>query len=390
MDKLLAAKSDQAVNLLKKLDIDLWMIVGRESSASPDPALPLVVGGDVVWISFFMFSSSGKRIALVGNFDVPMFKKLGHFSQVKGYTKGVKEDLIHILLKLNPRKIAINYSLEDPLSDGLAHGLYLHLLQMFKGTRFEGILVPAEPILSQLRAVKLPQEIERIQKACDITQKLFNALAKKVGPGMSGVEIHDLLKKKVRSKGLTFSFPPTISIGTKAPLGHSMFTEDRLEKGEILHIDMGVIYEGFCSDMQRLIYLLRDGESKPPKKVQAAFDTISGIIEETAALAKPGVTGYSLDRIARDILTDKGYPEYQHALGHQLGRFVHDGGTVLAPRWERYGKSPYGRLMEGNVFTLELEIVLKNIGVVGLEEDIMVTAEGGRFLSKPQRSLLCV
>jgi len=390
MNELLAAKSDQAIDILKKSDIDLWMIVARESSASPDPALSLVVGGDVVWTSFFIFSKSGEKIALVGNFDVPMFEQLGHFSEVKGYTRGVKEDLIKTLSKLNPKKIAVNYSVEDPIADGLPHGLYLHLMQLLKGTPFEGVFVSAEELLDELRAVKLPQEVERIKQACKITNRLFTALTKKVRAGVSGLEIYDFLRKKLKTKGLDLSFPPTISIGTKTSVGHSVITADRLDKGELFHIDFGVVYEGYCSDMQRLIYLLRDGESESPDEVNRAFETISGIIRETAKKAKPGVTGYSLDQIARDILTNKGYPEYQHALGHQVGRFVHDGGTILAPRWERYGQSPYGKLLEGNVFTLELEIVLDGIGPVSLEEDVLVTSKGGKFMSKPQRRLVCV
>lgn len=390
MNELLAAKSDQAIDILKKLDIDLWMITARESSAAPDPALSLVVGGDVVWTSFFMFSKNGDKIALVGNFDVPMFEQLGHFTEVNGYTRGVKEDLIKTLTKLNPRKIAINFSLEDPIADGLPHGLYLHLIQMLKGTSYGNMFVSAEALLDELRAVKLPQEIDRIKQACKITNGLFTSLTKKVRADVSGLEIYDFLKKKVKAKGLELSFPPSISIGTKSSLGHSMITNDRLDKGELFHIDFGVVYEGYCSDMQRLIYLLRDGESEPPDEVIQAFETVSGIILKTAKKAKPGVTGYSLDQIARDILNENGYPEYQHALGHQVGRFVHDGGTILAPRWERYGQSPYGKLLEGNVFTLELEVVLEGIGPVSLEEDILVTSKGGKFLSRPQRRLVCV
>ncbi len=390
MNELLAAKSDQAIDILRKLDLDLWMIVARESSALPDPALSLVVGGDVVWTSFFMFSRNGEKIALVGNFDAPMFEQLGHFTEVKGYIRGVKEDLIKTLTKLNPRKIAINFSLEDPIADGLQHGLYLQLMQLLKGTPFEEVFVPAEELLNELRAVKLPPEIERIKQACKITNGLFTTLTKKVRASVSGLEIYDFLRKKVKAKGLELSFLPTISIGAKTSVGHAVITADRLDKGELFHIDFGVIYEGYCSDMQRIIYLLRDGESDPPNVVKRAFETISGIIRETAKKAKPGVTAYSLDQIARDILTDKGYPEYQHALGHQLGRFVHDGGTILAPRWERYGRSPYGKLFEGNVYTLELEIILDGIGPVSLEEDILVTSKGGKFLSTPQRRLVCV
>jgi len=390
MDTLLKAKTDQTVDILKKNNIDLWMIMTRESSSNPDPCIPMVVGADVVWTSFFLFSSDGRKIALVGNFDVPLFERLGHFTDVIGYTKGVREDLINTLEKLRPRKIAINYSLDQHVADGLSYGLYLQLMNMLKGTLFEGMVVSAEAIVSELRALKLPEEVERVRKACNITERLYGSLVRKVRDGINGTEVYEFLKKKAASKGVGLSFPPTISIGTKTPLGHGVYSDDMLEKGEIFHIDFGVVYKGFCSDLQRLIYILRDGEDAPPPEVQKAFNTVSDIIKRTAKEARPGVNGYSLDRIARDILRDNEYPEYQHALGHQLGRFVHDGGTILGPRWERYGKNPFGKLEEGNIFTLELEIILKGIGVVALEEDIVITPKGGKFLSKFQRRLTCV
>jgi Xaa-Pro aminopeptidase len=88
------------------------------------------------------------------------------------------------------------------------------------------------------------------------------------------------------------------------------------------------------------------------------------------------------------MLREKGYPEFPHALGHQLGRSVHDGGALIGPRWERYGAVTSIPLEEGNVFTLELEIILPGIGCVGLEEDIVITAAGGRFLGPRQQELI--
>ena len=87
------------------------------------------------------------------------------------------------------------------------------------------------------------------------------------------------------------------------------------------------------------------------------------------------------------MLTDNGYPTYQHALGHQLGRDVHDGGALIGPKWERYGITPTIELEANNVFTLELEIVLPGIGCVGLEEDVCVTESGARFLGPRQMEL---
>jgi Xaa-Pro aminopeptidase len=88
-------------------------------------------------------------------------------------------------------------------------------------------------------------------------------------------------------------------------------------------------------------------------------------------------------------VVDSGYEEYLHALGHGLGRACHDGGTLLGPRWERYGATPEGLVEVGNVFTLELGIQTA-AGYVGLEEDVLVTEDGCVFLSPFQRQLMVI
>jgi Xaa-Pro aminopeptidase len=86
-------------------------------------------------------------------------------------------------------------------------------------------------------------------------------------------------------------------------------------------------------------------------------------------------------------LVEAGYPEYQHAFGHHLGRVAHDGGTVLGPRWDRYGQLPYGQLEAGNVFAIELGVHLEGFGPVYLEENVRVTDEGMAWLSQPQTDI---
>ncbi|MHA2235307.1 MAG: M24 family metallopeptidase, partial [Candidatus Thorarchaeota archaeon] len=87
---------------------------------------------------------------------------------------------------------------------------------------------------------------------------------------------------------------------------------------------------------------------------------------------------------------EAGYEPYAHALGHQVGRLAHDGGTLLGPKWERYGDSPLGIVEVGNVFTLEFYVTTKNYGQLSLEEDILITRDGSEFLSKPQQDLICI
>jgi len=103
-----------------------------------------------------------------------------------------------------------------------------------------------------------------------------------------------------------------------------------------------------------------------------------------------GTDTFTTTIAARSALVGAGYPEPMHALGHQLGRSAHDGGTTLAPRWDRYGAAPLGLVEEGNVFTLEYGTAVPGRGYIGLEEDVVVTASGVEWLSTPQRDVWLV
>ncbi len=94
-----------------------------------------------------------------------------------------------------------------------------------------------------------------------------------------------------------------------------------------------------------------------------------------------------MDAAARQELVARGYPEYFHALGHQVGRVAHDGGALLGPRWERYGNSPDVPIQAGEVYTLELGITVPGRGYLGIEEMVVVTPTGCRFLSERMLAL---
>lgn len=390
MIDLIAQKSDQVLEILKRHDIDMWLVAARESSISRDPIMPLIIGAEVTWTSFFIFTSSGRRIALVGNYDEPRYRQEGHFDEVIAFTEGVRTDFLRVLNDLNPRQIAINYSHDNPVADGLGHGFYLQIVQMLSETPYANRLISSEELITELVSVKSSEEIERIGQACKITDQILNAIIRQVRPGMGGAEIYDFVQKKMKSKKVVQSFDPTIIIGTKSDMGHGVFSDAVLERGDILFIDFGVYYQDYCSDLSRCIYYLKDGETEAPEIVRQAFDTVRNVIVKSTKAAKPGVKGYKLDEKARAILTKAGYPEYQHALGHQIGRNVHDGGTILAPRWERYGQEPYGPILENSAFAVELSVTVDGYGIVGLEENILVTPTGGKYISKPQRRMICV
>ena len=91
--------------------------------------------------------------------------------------------------------------------------------------------------------------------------------------------------------------------------------------------------------------------------------------------------------IAREIITAAGYEEFPHALGHQVGRFAHDGTALLGPPWEKYASKPFEPIEKGMVFTLEPRLTIPERGIATIEEMIVVSDEGASYLSKPQKEL---
>lgn len=387
---LVKAKIEQAVDILNELDIDLWLIFCRESDMMADPALSLVVGHKVVWQSAFFISGSGETMALVGNYDVADFERSQRFKKVRAYTEDCGKEIRRAVERFDPKKIALNFSKNDFAADGLPYGMYLLLMDYLKETPYPERIVSSEEIMAKLRGRKIPQEINLISSAASMAVDCWKKSLKEIKPGMTEIQIAEIINLNIRKLGGTNSFDTIVNAGSKTSPGHGRPTDAILEPGDLLHVDFGVRIKGFCSDIQRLVYFRRENESAPPSELINAFSKIKEIIDTTSKHYRPGKRGYAIDAIARKILKDAGYDEYQHALGHQIGRSVHDGAAIIGPKWKRYGSTTRIPLEEGNVFTVELGIELESIGYVGLEEDLIVTAKGGRFLCPRQTELTVI
>jgi Xaa-Pro aminopeptidase len=393
MAALVQEKVDQAVGILEEKGIDLWLTFVRETSAGGDPVMPLIYGeGDLTWQSALILTRSGERIAIVGRYDAPALQTEGIYTTVIAYDESLQPELIGVLERLNPAQIALNYSANDVLADGLSHGMWQVLMGYLQDTPFAGRVMPAEAIIGTLRGRKAPEEVKRIRAAIDTTVHIYEQAFDYAQPGRMEAEIAAFMHAQVDDLGLETSWNrsncPAVNAGPDSPVGHVGGGEYRVERGQLLHFDFGVKQDGYCSDIQRTVYFAVPGEKHAPDPVQRAFDTVVRAIQAAVAAMRPGAIGRDVDAVARGIVMNAGYPEYKHATGHHLGRLTHDGGGVLGPEWERYGDGPCYPLEAGQVYAVELGVAVPGYGYIGLEDDVLVTDTGAEFLNSPQTELI--
>ena len=392
---LIQEKVNQAIEILNEQQTDLWLTFVRETSGVRDPALDLLIGpNDLTWPSALILTRRGEKIAILGNLERDAIARLNVFNSLIGYDTAVSGPLRDAITRLNPDRIAVNTSRNNVHADGLTHSMYELLRDYLKGTPYADRLVSAEPVINALRGRKTPAELERIRKAVEITDEIYRKTFDFIKPGMTEIEIGAYMHQLAHDYGVGLAWPeescPAVNSGPNSPVGHSGPTDIKVEPGHIIHFDFGVKYEDYCSDIQRVVYVLREGETEAPPEVQRGFITNRTAIEKSRQAMKPGVTGNSIDVIAREIVIDAGYPEYQHALGHQLGRVAHDGGALLGPLWEKYGDSPNQKLEAGQVYTIEPSLPVPNYGHIGLEEDVVVTESGAEYIGEPQSEIVLI
>ncbi len=391
---LIKEKIAQAVVLLKEFDIDCWITFTRESSINGDPVLPFLVEGSLTWHSALIVTRTGFTAAIVGEHDRRGVEDLGAYGEVIGYVKSFAEPFRAMMERINPATIALNFSTESEICDGITHGMYLTMMDLLAGIGMKDRIVQAEGIVSALRQRKTGTELRAIGRAIAQTLEIFAAVAGFVRPGRSEREIggfvHGEMTRRSLEPAWDLSTCPAVFTGPDTAAAHYAPTERKVERGHVLNMDFGLRVDGYCSDLQRTFYVLAPGEAQAPQEVQRGFDTIVNSIEMARRAMRPGVEGIEVDRVARDIVTSGGYPEFPHALGHQVGRFAHDGTALLGPPWEKYARKPFYPLEPGMVFTLEPRLPVEGRVIATVEEMVVVTKAGADWLSTPQKELVLI
>ncbi|HIR49922.1 MAG TPA: aminopeptidase P family protein [Candidatus Avoscillospira avicola] len=239
-----------------------------------------------------------------------------------------------------------------------------------------GGFVNASLAIDRARAVKDEQERALMRRASQLNDMALEQLRPWITAGVSELELAERLTKLYRELGADgTSFDPLVAFGANAASGHHWPDDTRLQPGDVVLIDAGCIYKGYCSDMTRTYVYQRATDRQ-----RQVYEVVRRANEAAEQAVRPGVPLRELDQIARDIITEAGFgPQFTHRLGHFIGLEDHEFGDVSA--------SAADAAAPGNVFSIEPGVYLAGELGVRIEDLVLVTETGCEILNALPKEL---
>lgn len=238
-------------------------------------------------------------------------------------------------------------------------------------------LVPVSGMVEGLRMFKDSDELKIMKEAADLVDKTFLHMLEVLEPGVSEWDACLELETFMRKHGASGpSFETIIASGERSALPHGAASSKIMQNTEFVTMDFGAIYNGYCSDITRTVFL-----GQPTAKHREIYDIVLEAQMHTLEQLKPGMTGREGDALARDIIVRYGYGDmFGHSTGHGLGMEVHE-----QPRLSKLSDTI---LKPGMVVTVEPGIYIPGFGGVRIEDDIVITDTGVRRLTESTKDFI--
>ena len=237
-----------------------------------------------------------------------------------------------------------------------------------------------DEILAELRMIKDQEELKKIQRACEITDLAFAYVLPRIREGMSEADVDRILQDYMRQYPEVDCMADRfiVASGEHGALPHGIAGERKIRKGDFITMDFGCNCHGYWSDVTRTVCL-----GKANAKQKEIYEITLEAQNASIAAIAPGKTGKEIDKVARDLITQRGYGEYfGHGLGHSFGLEIHE-----APRFSQNQACDIP-IKPGMIMTVEPGIYLPDFGGVRIEDDIIVTEIGCINLTKAEKELI--
>ncbi|MDR2430961.1 MAG: aminopeptidase P family protein [Candidatus Margulisbacteria bacterium] len=216
------------------------------------------------------------------------------------------------------------------------------------------------------------KRLEAVRRAQEITDAVFAEIRRFVRPGLTEKQVADKIRRLIVKRGgdSKMAFTPLVCSGKRTALFHGPTSRKKIQPDDIVYIDMGARYRGYCADLTRTFFL-----GKPSPKLQKIYAAVLAAQKKQISLVRAGASCAAIDQKGRELLKKHNLAKYfTHSTGHGVGRKIHQ-----RPRIS--GKSKE-KLRAGQVITIEPGIYIKGLGGVRIEDMLVVTPDGCENLSK--------
>lgn len=232
--------------------------------------------------------------------------------------------------------------------------------------------------INAMRVIKSEAELEIMRRAAAMADFAIQVGVDALKEGKTEMDVLNEIESAVKAKGYAMSFDTMVLFGEKSASPHGIPGNKPLAAGEMVLFDLGVIVDGYCSDITRTVAYKTVNE-----KQEEIYNAVRAANEAAIALVRPGVRAMDLDKAARDEITNAGFGEYfTHRLGHGLGISVHEFPSING--------SNELMLEKGMVFTIEPGVYKSDVTGVRIEDDVVVTEDGIEILTKFTKDLVVV
>ena len=338
--------------LFKKAGIDAllvssWPNVRYLSGFKNDESWALVSPKGLVFITDSRYIEQARKEA--AGFEVVLRDRKSVTEIVAGYTKKWK------VKKLGFEAPVVTYSFFAALSKRVG----------------KDHIVPTAHLVEQLRIIKDPQEISLLRKSAEIAVKGYHYVKQTARPGMKERDAQGRLEYYTKTLGSTKpSFDIIIATGARSSMPHCQTNETPMKNNNIVLVDMGVVYDGYCSDLTRCFFL---GKISPLHK--KIHDIVWEAQRAGIKKAGPGVTCREVDEASRSVIRKHGYADlFGHSTGHGVGLEIHE-----APGVSSHDETV---LKPGMVITVEPGVYLPGKFGVRIEDMILITNKGNEVLTR--------
>ena len=223
--------------------------------------------------------------------------------------------------------------------------------------------------------VKTENEVKKIREACRLADLAVKIGVHEIAEGKTEMDILATIEYEIKKMGYEMSFSTMVLTGANAASPHGTPGKTKIQRGDLVLFDLGVVYDGYCSDITRTVAYGDISDQQAD-----IYETVRKAQETAVSLSKPGISCAELDLAAREIIKEKGYGSYfSHRLGHGLGISIHEYPSITET-------NPL-LLQSGMVYTIEPGIYVPNVAGVRIEDDIYITEKGCEVLTKYPKSI---